>query len=79
MDFTKIFERLKGWREMMLHSRCFTSRVYSVVIKSDHMPIKFPSRRNTFVQRRPNVFDASPTLYKCYTNVLRYWEQTIVT
>ena len=24
----------------------------------------------TFVQRRPNVFDARPPLYKCYTNVL---------
>ena len=24
----------------------------------------------TFVQRRPNVFDVSPTLYKCYTNDL---------
>ena len=24
----------------------------------------------TFVQRRPNVFDVSPSLYKCYTNVL---------
>ena len=24
----------------------------------------------TFVQRRPNVFDAGPTLYKCYKNVL---------
>ena len=24
----------------------------------------------TFVQRRPNVFDVSPILYKCYTNVL---------
>ena len=24
----------------------------------------------TFVQRRPNVFDVGPTLYKCYTNVL---------
>ena len=23
------------------------------------------------LQRRPNVFDAGPTLYKCYTNVLR--------
>ena len=23
-----------------------------------------------FVQRRPNVFDIGPTLYKCYTNVL---------
>ena len=22
-----------------------------------------------FVQRRPNVFDVGPTLYKCYTNV----------
>ena len=24
----------------------------------------------TFVQRRPNVFDVGPTLYKCYTNVV---------
>ena len=24
----------------------------------------------TFVQRRPNVFDVGPTLYKCYTNSL---------
>ena len=24
----------------------------------------------TFSQRRPNVFDVVPTLYKCYTNVL---------
>ena len=24
----------------------------------------------TFVQRRPNVFDVGPTLYKCYTNIL---------
>ena len=24
----------------------------------------------TFVQRRPNVFDVGPTLFKCYTNVL---------
>ena len=24
----------------------------------------------TFVQRQSNVFDVSPTLYKCYTNVL---------
>ena len=24
----------------------------------------------TFEQRRPNVFDVGPALYKCYTNVL---------
>ena len=23
-----------------------------------------------FIQRRPNVFDVDPTLYKCHTNVL---------
>ena len=23
-----------------------------------------------FIQRRPNVFDVGPTLYKCYRNVL---------
>ena len=27
----------------------------------------------TFVERRRNVFDVGPTLYKCYTNVLIYW------
>ena len=31
----------------------------------------------TFIQRRPNVFDVGPTLYKCYTNLLRLlgWTQ----
>ena len=32
-----------------------------------------PSQQNTcitFIQRRPNIFDVGPTLYKCYTNVL---------
>ena len=32
-----------------------------------------PSKDKTFVtliQRRPNVFDVGPTLYKCHTNVL---------
>ena len=24
----------------------------------------------TFIQLRPNVFDAGPTLYECYTNIL---------
>ena len=27
----------------------------------------------TFIQRRPNVFDVGPTLYKCYTNVCVSW------
>ena len=29
-----------------------------------------PSKQKACVQRRPNVYDVSPTLYKCYTNVL---------
>ena len=28
----------------------------------------------TFIQRRSNVFDVGPTLYKCYTNIL--WDDT---
>ena len=35
--------------------------------------ILLPSKQNIcrpFVQRRPNVFDVGPTLYKCYTTVL---------
>ena len=27
----------------------------------------------TFIQRRPNVFDVGPTLYKCYTKCFAYW------
>ena len=30
-----------------------------------------------FIQRRPNVFDVGPTLYKCYTNVLCLLESHI--
>ena len=26
----------------------------------------------TFIQRRPNISDVGPTLYKCYTNVCWY-------
>ena len=36
-------------------------------------PHSFPWIQNiciTFIQRRPNVFDVGPTLFKCYTNVL---------
>ena len=28
----------------------------------------------TFIQRRPNVFDVGPTLYKCYTNICVCWD-----
>ena len=28
----------------------------------------------TFIQRRPNIFDIGPTLYKCYTNA--HWAST---
>ena len=30
----------------------------------------------TFTQRRPNVYDVGPTLYKCYTNVLCLLDNT---
>ena len=33
----------------------------------------------TFVQRRPNVFDVGPTLYKYYTNVLCLLDDCAVT
>ena len=40
-----------------------------------HREVVVPSQQTqntciTFIQRRANVFDAGPTLYKCYTNVL---------
>ena len=43
-------------RLLLLHKRNTTQQTQNISI--------------TFVQRRPNVFDAGPTLYKCYTNVL---------
>ena len=43
----------------------------ALYIISQPMKQEPPSKHKTFVQRRPNVFDVDPTLYKCYTNVLR--------
>ena len=40
-------------------------------------PQSAPQTQNiciTFVQRRPNVFDVGPPLYKSYTNVCAYWD-----
>ena len=37
------------------------------------MRLTYPANANFFItciQRRPNVFDVGPTLYKCYKNVL---------
>ena len=55
-----------------------TNRVPSLRTRSDRSYIQLhrkhdPSKHNiciTFVQRRPNVEDVGPTLYKCYTNVM---------
>ena len=45
--------------------------------------LSIPSKRKTFcttfIQRRPNVIDDGPTLYKCYTNVCVYWVADDVT
>ena len=30
-----------------------------------------------FIQRRPNVFDVGPTLYKCYRNVFLFAGMTL--
>ena len=40
----------------------------------------YPANTNiciTFIQRLPNVFDVGPTLYKCYTNVLRLLPRSV--
>ena len=39
--------------------------------QNESAPSKHKTFCITFVQRRPNVFDVGPALYKCYTNVLR--------
>ena len=28
----------------------------------------------TFIQRRPNIFDVGPALYKCYTFFCAHWD-----
>ena len=49
------------------------------VVVAHNMPAYFlPSQQTqniciTFIQRRPKVSDAGPTLYKCYTNILYLW------
>ena len=42
-------------------TQCYTR------VPSEHKTFVFI---HTFIQRRPNVFDVGPTLYKCYTNVV---------
>ena len=39
-------------------------------ISDKRSPKKTQNSCITFIQRRPNVFDVGPTLYKCYANVL---------
>ena len=56
-------------------------RVLGPEFGEPHVPINdycvIPANINiciSIVQRRPNVFDVGPTLYKCYTNVLCCWD-----
>ena len=47
--------------------------VYTVLAGQGHTTI--PETQNiciTFIQRRPNVFDDGPKLYKCYTDVFLF-------
>ena len=57
----------------------FTS-VISLVMPPDNVLPETQRAQNiciTFIQRRPNVFDVGPTLYKCYTNVLCLLERPV--
>ena len=45
-------------------SVCAHSRPYNIIPSQQTQNICIK-----FIQRRPNVFDVGPTLYKCYTNV----------
>ena len=44
--------------------------VVPVIFTADVLPQQTQNICITFAQRRPNVFDIGPKLYKCYTNVL---------
>ena len=54
--------------------RASTLRLQNSVIK-EHILSSLTTQQKqniciTFIQRRPNVFDVWPALYKCYANVL---------
>ena len=72
--YFKLFKKFQ-WKQILTQSiRCFPSRW--VFLETLHHLIQtmhcVPSI--TFIQRRPNVFDVGPTLYKCYTNVFVFTE-----
>ena len=65
-----LISRMAHWNE-----RVFMYLSFIKYLRQPFINIKstIPSKQNiciTFVQRRPNVFDVGPALFKCYTNVL---------
>ena len=59
---SKLIQKREVWCLWYLNSRDYEMR-----------GLRYPGKHKkhciTFIQRRPNVFDVGPTLYKCYTNV----------
>ena len=53
----------------LFEALCRGSETKLAKLKISDFPAN-PKHCTTVVQRRPNVFDVGPTLYKCYTNVL---------
>ena len=51
-------------------STCTMIRVCDVTENEAYATLQTQKNCITFIERRPNVFDVCPTLYKCYTNVL---------
>ena len=50
------------------------------MLQTKRLPANTKHLYNTFIQRRPNVFDVGPTVYKCDRYVLRLlgWRNQVV-
>ena len=81
-SFHNQFSLLSVWRNINVCWYRFFLKRLKQVRKHEHYKLKYYQEHIigatqqthiiciTFIQRRPNVFDVGPTLYKCYTNVL---------
>ena len=74
------------WRYSLIHLTPGEPKVTACVILFIGVIILqfIPSKHKawlfiTFVQRRPNVFDVGPTLYKCYKKFCVYWVIVYIT
>ena len=73
VDFQPDFQEIKIATDLWQILSGTDSKIFCHHLKLELLTNKSQQTQRiciTFIQRRPNVFDVGPTLYKCYTNVL---------